>query len=64
LDSTFVDRITLSGITTDSSNLNAGFFSISEIEIAGAPIPEPTAALLFGTGFGVVGIATRRRRLH
>ena len=25
-------------------------------------VPEPTAALLFGTGFGVVGIAARRKR--
>ena len=27
-------------------------------------IPEPTAALLFGIGLGVVGIATKRRRLN
>ena len=28
------------------------------------PIPEPTAALLFGIGFGVVGIAAKRKRIN
>jgi len=39
-------------------------FSITEIEVEGSvgAIPEPSAALLFGFGFGIVGIATKRRR--
>jgi hypothetical protein len=34
------------------------------VEGSVAHAPEPTAALLFCLGFGVVGAATRRRRMH
>ncbi|MDH3213859.1 MAG: PEP-CTERM sorting domain-containing protein [Myxococcales bacterium] len=33
------------------------------LKASAAPIPEPTAAVLFCLGFGVVGAATRKRRM-
>ena len=39
-------------------------WAVHDGDIGAQPIPEPSAALLFGIGFGVVSIATRRRRLN
>ena len=46
----------LSGATTSSATAT-GSFNLSFSQV----IPEPSAALLFGSGFAVVGLASRRR---
>lgn len=40
----------------------SGGVPVRQLVLEVAPIPEPTAALLFGTGFGVVGLASRKVR--
>jgi len=39
------------------------FLKVGILNTSESPIPEPNAALLFCLGFGVVGTATRRRRI-
>lgn len=39
------------------------FLKAGILKASGSPIPEPTAALMFCLGFGVVGTATRKSRI-
>ena len=46
--------------STDGDNWSTDPFNLA-FRLTGPAIPEPTAALLFGSGFAVVGLAARRR---
>ncbi len=60
------DSGTIAPITTDKLRLSARlgdkFYSISEFQAFGAPVPEPATWAMMLIGFGFAGSALRRRR--
>ncbi len=56
-----------SAIVTDSLRFTAtggdGWYSVSEIQAFGQPVPEPETYALMLAGLGLVGFAARRRKL-